>query len=101
MELCDIRPELYAINREEWAHDFENVQKQIKDKQSLLFIGPFSSGKSSFINVLLGENILPTSNRPCTSVVTELTFVDGGGHRGKSSAKTTNSQRRIMTFPLC
>jgi GTP-binding protein EngB required for normal cell division len=82
MELCDIRPELYSINREEWERDIENVRKQIGAKQVLLFIGPFSSGKSSFVNALLGEDILPTSNRPCTSVVTELTFVDGGGHKG-------------------
>ena len=50
MELCDIRPELYSINREEWERDIENVRKQIGAKQVLLFIGPFSSGKSSFVN---------------------------------------------------
>lgn len=98
MELCDIRPELYTINREEWEHDFENVQKQIKDKQLLLFIGPFSSGKSSFINALLGENILPTNNRPCTSVVTELTFVDGGGHRGKAVRKDNQQSETDYDF---
>lgn len=86
-DLCDIRPDIYSINLEEWKNQLDNIRKQIKAKQILLFIGPFSSGKSSFINALLGEDILPTNNRPCTSVVTELSFVDGGGHRGRAVRK--------------
>lgn len=86
-DLCDIRPDIYSINYEEWKARLENIRSQIHAKQILLFIGPFSSGKSSFINALLGEDILPTSNRPCTSVVTELSFVNGGGHRGHAIRK--------------
>ena len=86
-ELCDIRPDLYTINRAEWENELEKIRKQLGAKQILLFIGPFSSGKSSFINALLGEDILPANNRPCTSVVTELRFVDGGGHRGVAVRK--------------
>ncbi len=85
--LCDIRPDIYSINFEEWKKRLEDIRSQIHANQLLLFIGPFSSGKSSFINALLGEDILPTSNRPCTSVVTELTFVNGGGHRGHAVRK--------------
>ena len=85
--LCDIRPDIYSINLEEWKNQLSNIRNQIHAKQVLLFIGPFSSGKSSFINALLGEDILPTSNRPCTSVVTELSFVNGGGHRGRAVRK--------------
>lgn len=85
--LCDLRPDIYSVRREDWTKRMEEIRSQIGAKQELLFIGPFSSGKSSFINALLGENILPTSNRPCTSVVTELSFVDGGGHRGRAVRK--------------
>ena len=81
-ELCDIRPDIYEINRGEWKNKLDYAKEQIGAKQMLMFIGPFSSGKSSFINALLGEDILPTNNRPCTSVVTELKFIDGGGHSG-------------------
>ncbi len=81
-ELCDIRPDIYEINRGEWKNKLDYAKEQIGANQMLMFIGPFSSGKSSFINALLGEDILPTNNRPCTSVVTELKFIDGGGHSG-------------------
>lgn len=90
--LCSIRPDIYSINNAEWAKQIEEIKDQIGANQLLLFIGPFSSGKSSFINALLGEDILPTSNRPCTSVVTELSFVDDGlGHRGLAVRKDNES----------
>ena len=95
-DLCSIRPDIFSINLEEWSKQVENVKKQIGAKQILLFVGPFSSGKSSFINALLGEDILPTSNRPCTSVVTELTFVNGGGHRGQAVRK--DNQRTDVEY---
>ena len=97
-ELCDVRPELYKINRAEWNEDIENITNQIAAKQMLLFIGPFSSGKSSFINALLQEDILPTSNRPCTSVVTELRFVDGGGNRGFAVRKDNEQTEEECDF---
>lgn len=97
-ELCDVRPELYKINRAEWNEDIENITDQIAAKQTLLFIGPFSSGKSSFINALLQEDILPTSNRPCTSVVTELKFVDGGGNRGFAVRKDNERSEEECDF---
>lgn len=97
-ELCDVRPELYKINRAEWNEDIENITNQIAAKQMLLFIGPFSSGKSSFINALLQEDILPTSNRPCTSVVTELKFVDGGGNRGFAVRKDNERSEEECDF---
>ena len=43
--------------------------------------GEFSAGKSTFLNAILGEDILPTASRPCTSIVTEIKLVsDNVGH---------------------
>ena len=50
----------------------------------ILFIGPFGAGKTSQINPMLGVEILPCGERPCTSIVTVISFVHGGGHRGKA-----------------
>jgi GTP-binding protein EngB required for normal cell division len=81
--LCDVRDETYTIKRAEWLESVEKIKSIIESDQILLFIGPFSSGKSTFVNALLGEALLPTARKPCTSVVTELRFVSGGRHRGK------------------
>ena len=40
----------------------------------VLVMGEFSTGKSTFINTLLGEDILTTDNLQATAVVTLLTF---------------------------
>lgn len=40
----------------------------------LLVMGRFSSGKSSFINVLLGEKLLPEKALPTTALITEIYY---------------------------
>ena len=81
--LSSVRPDIYSIRKSEWTEKIKDMRKSIIDEALLMFIGPFSSGKSSFVNALLGEDVLPTANTPCTAVVTEISFTDGGGDRGK------------------
>ena len=81
--LCNVREDIYEIQRAEWLDAVKKIKEIIESDQILLFIGPYSSGKSTFVNALLGEVLLPTAAKPCTSVVTELSFVSGGGHKGK------------------
>jgi GTP-binding protein EngB required for normal cell division len=82
--LCNVREDIYEIKRAEWFDKVTGIKEIIERDQMLLFIGPYSSGKSTFVNALLGEVLLPTASKPCTSVVTELSFVTGGGHKGKA-----------------
>ena len=82
-DFCDIRDDIYSIKRAEWTEEINGMEKTITDEAILMFIGPFSSGKSSFVNALIGEDVLPTSNTPCTAVVTEISFKEGGGDSGK------------------
>ncbi len=78
------RPNIYANKRVEWLNQLREIKIDLCGSTQMVFIGEFSSGKSTFINALLGTNILPTANKPCTSVVTEIHLVsDGLGHRGK------------------
>ena len=66
----------------------ENIAAKISDEKfNLVVVGQFKRGKSTLINALVGENILPTSVVPLTSIVTVLhygtqekitvTFADG------------------------
>jgi ribosome biogenesis GTPase A len=81
--LCDIRSDIYSIKRTEWLEKINEMERIVNEDAILMFIGPFSSGKSSFVNALLGEEILPTANTPCTAVVTEISFINGGGDSGE------------------
>lgn len=42
----------------------------------VLLIGCFSSGKSTLLNALLGEPVLPVKVNPCTAILTELVYGD-------------------------
>jgi small GTP-binding protein len=51
----------------------ENIATKISDEKfNLVVVGQFKRGKSTLINALVGENILPTAVVPLTSIVTTL-----------------------------
>ncbi len=76
-KLSQYRKEQYEIKQVEWKEKLRGIQQVVTDKNHFLFIGRFSAGKSSFINALLGKELLPTAAHPCTAVVTEVSFADG------------------------
>lgn len=49
-------------------------QKVGSDTFKIQIVGTFKNGKSTFINALLGEDILPTRALPCTAVVNEVKY---------------------------
>ena len=78
-KICDTDgfSEQYPFKEEEWNHGFQGITTELNDQIVLLFIGPFSSGKSTFVNALIGKDILPTNDSPCTAVITEIQFKKG------------------------
>lgn len=40
----------------------------------VLVIGEFKNGKSTFINALMGERLLPAASTPCTAVINEVVY---------------------------
>ena len=82
--LTSIRENIYSLKKIAWLNRLREIAIVLSGDTQMVFIGEFSSGKSTFVNALLGTNILPTASKPCTSVVTEVQLVsDGLGHRGK------------------
>ena len=50
------------------------IDKLRENRFNLVVLGAFKRGKSTLINALLGESILPTAIVPLTSVVTVLGY---------------------------
>ena len=46
------------------------------EKFSLVVVGEFSRGKSTFINAILGSKILPSSKNPTTAVISKIVYAD-------------------------
>ena len=44
------------------------------DKLRVLIVGRFSSGKSTFVNALIGEKLLPATPTPTTGVLCNITY---------------------------
>lgn len=72
------RPEQYDLKKSEWTIKRNKIRNILDQKSYFLFIGRFSSGKSSFVNALMGRDILPTNSKPTTAVVTEVVFKEEG-----------------------
>jgi len=53
----------------------QEIEHKLRDQEfNLVILGQFKRGKSTFINALIGESILPTAIVPLTSVVTILRY---------------------------
>ncbi len=55
------------------------MEESLDNLFSLVFIGEFSTGKSSVINSLLGEDVLPEGITPTTDEITIIRHADAGG----------------------
>src|SRR6267142_1351378 len=52
------------------------VQKLEADRFHLVVVGEFNHGKTTFVNALLGENVLPVGVTPTTAVIHHLEYAD-------------------------
>lgn len=99
-KLVKKRPDQYEIKKEEWSIKCNQIKNILDQKSYFLFIGKFSSGKSSFVNALIGNDILPTNSKPTTAVVTEVVFKEEGLTNGeviwKDGSKDTKSKSEIL-----
>ncbi|GAB6066252.1 hypothetical protein JCM9492_13450 [Aquifex pyrophilus] len=78
--------DLFPFDKQKQPHMFMYIRSLVSEFEILLsypwlyektkvaFAGKFSSGKSSIINTILGEDILPTDVTPTTSIPTYITF---------------------------
>ncbi|MGO9312498.1 MAG: dynamin family protein, partial [Syntrophobacteraceae bacterium] len=73
--LFGIVTQLEGTVRDMTSKSLSETRTKLEDEAfNLVVLGQFKRGKSTFINALLGENILPTAIIPLTSVVTILRY---------------------------
>lgn len=66
---------LKALARDESRRNLAEVETKLTEEVfNLVILGQFKRGKSTFINALLGEELLPTAIIPLTSVVTIIQY---------------------------
>lgn len=80
------------------SKDADKIEKKIFN---LMVLGAAKSGKSTFINAYLGEEILPMDVRQCTSTIIKIHYGDKFGLVAKTAAggqTTINNSDEIIKF---
>jgi GTPase SAR1 family protein len=73
--LEDSRNIFLNLNMENQLKNITILEEKIKnDSFKVMVLGQFKVGKSTFINALLGEEILPAYSIPCTAVINEVKY---------------------------
>ena len=68
-EVSGILPEI-TFQKIEHLENAKELLNRLKDKKfKVLVLGQFSAGKSTFINALLGQELLPVNASPCTAAI--------------------------------
>ncbi len=74
--LQSLLTEIRELSDEALESKLKSVQEGLENLFSIVFIGEFSTGKSTIINTLLGRNILPEGITPTTDKITIIRYGD-------------------------
>jgi hypothetical protein len=88
---------LNALGMAQWAESLILLeQRLLSDAFRVLVIGEFKRGKSTFINALLGQEILPSHAVPCTAIINEVKW----GEKPRALVHFKNEQAEVRTSPI-
>jgi len=63
------------LSMQQFQENLEKLHAKVdSDIFRVLVLGTFKNGKSTFINALLGEEVLPAYSIPCTAVINEVKY---------------------------
>ena len=85
---------------EQYGLDFESLLRPLKWKPMALVIGNYSSGKSTFINELLGTTTQRTGQAPTDDCFTILTAPEAGEGEADIPGNTVVRDERLPFAPL-
>jgi GTPase SAR1 family protein len=64
---------LQAIEMHTWVDSIKKLEDRVgTDRFRVMVLGEFKRGKSTFINALLGQEVLPAFATPCTAIINEI-----------------------------
>ena len=64
---------LDTLNMSGWVVKVQRLEQRVRDDNFKVFVmGEFKRGKSTFINAMLGKEVLPAYATPCTAIINEV-----------------------------
>ena len=91
-----LEDEITKLSSEELTTRLNALKENLENLFSIVFIGEFSTGKSSIINALLGEDILSEGITPTTDEITILRYSDVEGRDTRDGSRYVSlTQERL------
>ncbi|NUM34523.1 MAG: dynamin family protein [Candidatus Brocadiae bacterium] len=95
--LLEMRQPLEKIGLNSRSKILQEICERLRnDTFKVMVLGEFKRGKSTFVNALLGENILPAKMPPCTAVITEVKY----GESPKAILHYNDSKKEPMEINI-
>ncbi|MBR8837488.1 MAG: dynamin family protein [Stigonema ocellatum SAG 48.90 = DSM 106950] len=68
---------LDSLDMKGWKETLHKLETRVQaDSFKVLVLGEFKRGKSTFINAMLGAEVLPAYAKPCTAIINEVKWGD-------------------------
>ncbi|MEH2167884.1 MAG: dynamin family protein [Nostoc sp.] len=68
---------LDSLDMKGWQETLHKLETRVQaDSFKVLVLGEFKRGKSTFINAMLGAEVLPAYAKPCTAIINEVKWGD-------------------------
>ncbi|MCX2717698.1 dynamin family protein [Helicobacter sp. MIT 21-1697] len=78
------------------SHTLQSLTQSIQEPMKVAVIGQFSSGKSTFLNALLGKNILPSGITPITAKICHIVY--GQDYALEIHYKNGNTATKTLSY---
>lgn len=87
---------LKQVGQPALAQNVEQAYKSaVKDRFSVAVVGEFSRGKSTFLNTLLNQELLPVGNLPTTAILTRIRY-----HQPSTMVYINPDKKQKTALPL-
>ena len=90
--LTNLLAEIEILSDEGLKDKLTSVIENLENLFSIVFIGEFSTGKSSIINTLLGLDVLPEGITPTTDEITVMKY-------GDQKLESIENGSRLISIP--
>lgn len=98
LDLLQRTKEFYVnIGKEYEGNIFDNLLESLKNEEfSIVLVGEFSAGKSTFLNALMGEKILPSFTNETTATVNFLRHKDRSENGEEGRVYLNDGQVKVL-----
>ena len=100
--LLDVEGIAQGLGSETHIDTLKQLHQRVQsDRFKIMVLGEFKRGKSTFINALLGEEILPAYAVPCTAIINEIKSADViGVFRSKLNIESIRKYETSLQYTI-